>query len=62
MTKTWTEDHPAFQVAAARRILAQEGCESRVAGHVSVRDPERPDAFWVSPFGYFGETLPSDVN
>ena len=62
MTKTWTEDHPAFQVAASRRILAREGCESRVAGHVSVRDSERSDAFWVSPFGYFSETLPSDVN
>lgn len=62
MTTTWTEDHPAFQVAAARRILGREGCESRVAGHVSVRDAERSDAFWVSPFGYFSETLPSDVN
>ncbi|WP_420639624.1 class II aldolase/adducin family protein [Candidatus Poriferisocius sp.] len=62
MATTWTEDHPAFRVAAARRILGREGCESRVAGHVSVRHPERHDAFWVSPFGYFSETLPGDVN
>ncbi|MCB0993727.1 MAG: class II aldolase/adducin family protein [Acidimicrobiales bacterium] len=58
---TFTEDHPAFRVAAARRILAREGCESRVAGHVSVRAPDRADAMWVSPFGYFDETLPSHV-
>ena len=58
---TFTEDHPAFLVAAARRMLARNGCESRVAGHVSVRAEDRPDAMWVSPFGYFDETLPSHV-
>ena len=58
---TITEDHPSFQVAAARRMLARNGCESRVAGHVSVRAPDRDDAMWVSPFGYFDETLPSHV-
>ena len=56
-----TEDHPAFRVAVARRILAREGCESRVAGHVSVRAPDRADAMWVSPFGYFDQTVPSDL-
>ncbi|HEY2301777.1 MAG TPA: class II aldolase/adducin family protein, partial [Acidimicrobiales bacterium] len=56
-----TEDHPAFRVAVARRILARGGCESRVAGHVSVRAPDRADAMWVSPFGYFDQTVPSDL-
>ena len=58
-TGRWSEDHPAFRIAAARRMLANEGCESRVAGHVSLRDGE--DTFWVSTFGYFDETLPEQV-
>ena len=51
---------PRFRVAAARRILARNGCESRVAGHVSVR-ADGEDAFWVTPFEYFDETLPDHV-
>ena len=54
-------DHPAFQVAAARRMLARNGCESRVAGQVALRDPDRPGEFWISPWGYFDETLPDHV-
>jgi len=53
-------DDPRFVVAAARRMLHNEGFESGIAGQVSVRDGE-DDAFWTSPFGSFGETLPSDV-
>ena len=49
-----------FEIAMARRILAREGCESTVAGHVSVRAPGE-DAFWVSPFEYFDETVPERV-
>jgi L-fuculose-phosphate aldolase len=52
-------DSPAFRVAAARRILANEGCESMVAGHVSQRSGR--DAFWISPFEYFDETLPDRI-
>ena len=54
------EKDPRFRIAAARRILAREGCESRVAGHVSERAAGE-DAFWVSPFGYFDETTPDMV-
>ena len=54
-------DHPAFQVAAARRMLARGGCESRVAGQVALRDPDRPETLWISPWGYFDETLPDHV-
>jgi L-fuculose-phosphate aldolase len=49
-----------FEIAMSRRILAREGCESHVAGHVSVRAPGE-DAFWVSPFEYFDETEPERV-
>jgi L-fuculose-phosphate aldolase len=52
-------DAPTFRIAAARRILANEGCESMVAGHVSERSGR--DAFWISPFEYFDETLPDRV-
>jgi L-fuculose-phosphate aldolase len=52
-------DSPRFRIAAARRILANQGCESMVAGHVSERSGT--DAFWISPFEYFDETLPDRV-
>lgn len=54
-------DDPPFRIAAARRMLAREGCESMVAGHVSQRSPDADDAFWISPFEYFDETLPGRV-
>ena len=54
------ENDPRFLVAASRRMLARAGCESRVAGHVSMR-ADGEDAFWVSPFGYFDETTPDMV-
>ena len=55
-----TGEQIRFEIAMARRILAREGCESAVAGHVSVRAPGE-DAFWVSPFEYFDETVPERV-
>lgn len=50
---------PRLRIAVARRILARNGCESMVAGHVSERADD--DGFWVSPFGYFEETTPDMV-
>ncbi|MCD9623950.1 class II aldolase/adducin family protein [Rhabdothermincola salaria] len=50
-------DDTRFKIAAARRILQREGCDSGIAGHVSVRSPGE-DAFWVTPFEYFDETTP----
>jgi L-fuculose-phosphate aldolase len=55
-----SNDQIRFEIAMSRRILAREGCESAVAGHVSVRAPGE-DAFWVSPFEYFDETEPERV-
>jgi len=54
------ETDPRFRVAAARRILARAGCDSGVAGHVSVRAPGA-DVFDVSAFGFFDETTPEQV-
>src|SRR5262249_7354010 len=49
-----------FRIAAARRILFRNGCDSGTAGHVSVR-ASGEDAVYVTPFQSFGETLPDDV-
>jgi L-fuculose-phosphate aldolase len=50
-----------FKIAAARRILYREGCDSNVGGHVSARDTRRPDSFWVTGFEYFDQTMPHQV-
>lgn len=55
-----SEDDPRFRVAAARRILARGGCESGVAGHVSLRADDG-NSFWTSAFEYFDETTPATV-
>lgn len=60
MTKTFTEDDIRFRIAAARRILYREGCDSNVGGHVSAR-AEGEAAFWVTGFEYFDQTTPDRV-
>jgi len=56
-----SETDPRFQIAASRRILHREGLDSQVGGHVSLRVPGE-DAFLVTPFQYFDETLPEHVS
>lgn len=56
-----SEGDPRFQIAAARRILHREGLDSQVGGHVSLRVPGE-QAFLVTPFQYFDETLPEHVS
>src|SRR6476620_9956957 len=42
-------------LAAAFRVWARLGYDEGPAGHITVRDPERLDHFWVNPFGmHFG--------
>jgi L-fuculose-phosphate aldolase len=52
-----------FRIAAARRILHREGCDSNVGGHVSARAAasDGEDAFWVTGFEYFDQTTPDRV-
>ncbi|NER51577.1 MAG: class II aldolase/adducin family protein [Symploca sp. SIO1A3] len=38
-------------LVAACRVFAQLGFVLGVAGHISVRDPEHLDCFWITPFG-----------
>ena len=39
------------RLAAAFRLFARFGFDEGVAGHITVRDPEHADRFWVNPFG-----------
>ncbi|PKY01148.1 arad-like aldolase/epimerase [Aspergillus campestris IBT 28561] len=39
------------RLAAAFRIFGKNGYDEGVAGHITLRDPVDPSAFWVNPFG-----------
>ncbi|QJY50796.1 class II aldolase/adducin family protein [Pseudonocardia broussonetiae] len=43
--------HRRQKLAGALRIFGRLGFGEGVAGHITVRDPEWPDHFWVNPFG-----------
>ncbi len=43
--------HRKQRLAAAFRIFGRFGFSEGVAGHITARDPERLDCFWVNPFG-----------
>jgi L-fuculose-phosphate aldolase len=59
--RTEPSDDLPFKIAAARRILYREGCDSNVGGHVSARATDEADAFWVTAFEYFDQTTPERV-
>ena len=43
--------HRKQRLAAAFRLFGRFGFGEGVAGHITVRDPEFPDRFWLNPFG-----------
>ena len=43
--------HRKQRLAAAFRLFGHFGFDEGVAGHITARDPEHPDHFWVNPFG-----------
>ncbi|GAA2751185.1 class II aldolase/adducin family protein [Kitasatospora cinereorecta] len=50
------------QLAAGFRLFGRFGFSEGVAGHITVRDPEHPDRFWVNPFGMsFNQIKASDL-
>lgn len=54
--------HRKERMAAAFRLFAKFGFDEGVAGHITARDPELPDHFWVNPLGvYFGHIRVSDL-
>src|SRR6478736_10448262 len=42
--------HRKQKLAGALRIFGRVGFGEGVAGHITVRDPEFPEYFWVNPF------------
>ena len=54
--------HRKQRLAAAFRLFAKFGFSEGVAGHITARDPERTDCFWVNPFGmHFAHVRASDL-
>jgi ribulose-5-phosphate 4-epimerase/fuculose-1-phosphate aldolase len=54
--------HRKERLTAAFRIFSQLGFDEGVAGHITARDPEYADRFWVNPFGiHFGLMKVSDL-
>lgn len=54
--------HRKQRMAAAFRLFAKFGFDEGVAGHITARDPEKPDHFWVNPFGVdFSQIRVSDL-
>lgn len=50
------------QMAGAFRIFAKLGFADGSSGHISLRDPVRPDTFWINPYGvHFGVLTVSDM-
>jgi ribulose-5-phosphate 4-epimerase/fuculose-1-phosphate aldolase len=54
--------HRKQRLAAAFRLFSKYGYDEGVAGHITARDPERPDHFWVNPFAVpFAKIRVSDL-
>lgn len=54
--------HRKQRLAAAFRLFASFGFDEGVAGHITARDPEEPDHFWVNPLGVdFSQICVSDL-
>jgi ribulose-5-phosphate 4-epimerase/fuculose-1-phosphate aldolase len=54
--------HIKQRMAAAFRLFDRFGFNEGVAGHLTARDPEHPELFWVNPFGMsFGLIKASDL-
>lgn len=54
--------HRKERMAAAFRLFSLFGFDEGVAGHITARDPELSDHFWVNPFGmHFSQIRVSDL-
>jgi ribulose-5-phosphate 4-epimerase/fuculose-1-phosphate aldolase len=54
--------HRKQRLAAAFRLFAAYGFDEGVAGHITARDPEHADHFWVNPLGvHFSQIQVSDL-
>lgn len=56
--RRWTLEH----LAGAFRVFGREGYAEGIAGHISVRDPEFTDRFWINPLAvHFSMMRVSDL-
>src|SRR5205807_4161129 len=54
--------HRKQRLAAAFRLFSKFGFDEGVAGHITARDPELTDHFWVNPLAmHFGHIRVSDL-
>ena len=54
--------HRKERLAAGFGLFSKFGFDEGVAGHITARDPELTDHFWVNPFGiHFSELRVSDL-
>ena len=54
--------HRKQRLAAGFRLFSRFGFDEGVAGHVTARDPEFTDTFWVNPFGvHFSQVSVSNL-
>lgn len=54
--------HRKQRLAAGFRLFSKFGFDEGVAGHITARDPEFTDTFWVNPFGmHFSLIKASDL-
>jgi len=61
-TKEQERTHRKQRLAASFRLFAKFGFDEGVAGHITARDPELTDHFWVNPFGvHFSQIRVSDL-
>ncbi|KAJ7671256.1 class II aldolase/adducin domain-containing protein [Mycena polygramma] len=61
-TKLEEREFLKFRLAQAFRIFGNRGYDEGLAGHITIRDPIRPDCFWVNPWGlHFKLIQPADL-
>src|SRR5476651_181013 len=54
--------HRKQRLAAAFRIFSRFGLDEGAAGHITARDPEHPETFWLNPFGvHFSQVKVSNL-
>ncbi len=54
--------HIKERLAGGFRLFSKFGFDEGVAGHITARDPEYTDCFWVNPFGmHFSQIKVSDL-
>lgn len=54
--------HRKQRLAAGLRLFSKAGFDEGVAGHITARDPEWTDHFWVNPFAmHFSQIKVSDL-